>query len=152
MQSSYRRLLCFPVAYSTPRSARLLETIDHNPTLAWLSQSPRISFRPARTTRGRICDEIHRIILPSRGDADLWSSPNSSPPGDDRLPKIERLIPPAPWKIPKSDRRRGVEFTEHRQAARKLAPLRYLQSISAPPRQPFDDSAIRAFDSNGMWS
>jgi len=138
------------VAYSTPRSARLLQTIDHEPDLARLNRSPRISFRPARTTRGRICDEIHRIILPSRGDADAWSSPNSSPSGDDRLPKIERLVPPAPWKIPKWDRRRGVEFTEHRQAARELAPLRYLQSISAPPRQPLDDFAIRAFDSNRM--
>jgi hypothetical protein len=148
--SSDRRLVPFLVAYSTPRSARLLETIEHNSDLAWLSKMPRLSFRPARTTRGRVCDEFHRMILPSRADADSWSSSSSSPPRDHRLPRIARVVPPAPWKIPKSDRRLGVEFTDSRQTARELAPLIYLQSISAPPRQAVDDFAIRAFDSNGM--
>jgi len=138
------------VAYLTTRSVEWLGTIDHIPNLAWLKGVPRLPFRPVRTTKGKICDEIHRIILrkvPSRTDS--WQSPRSSPPsGDERLPNIGLAVPSAPWRVPKSDRRLGVEFTDHRETTRELAPLVYLQSISAPPRQPLDDFAIRSFDSN----
>ena len=80
---------------------------------------------------------------------DSWPSPNSSPPGDGRLPNIRYAVPSAPWRAPKRDERLGVELNAgHREATRELAPLRYLQSISAPPRQPLDDFAIRSFDSN----
>ena len=137
------------MAYLTTRSVEWLGTIDHLPYLAWLKELPRSSFRPARTTKGKICDEIHRVILrkaPSRTDS--WQSPSSSPPGDERLPNIGYAVPSAPWRIPKWDRRLGVEFTDRRETTRELAPLIYLQSISAPPRQPLDDFAIRSFDSN----
>lgn len=145
--------MSFLVAYFTSRATEWLGTIDHIPNLAYLRKLPRMSFRPARTTKGRICDEIHRIILreaPSRGGKDPWSSPDSSPPRDERLPNIGYAVPSAPWRKPSWDKRLGVEFSDHRETTRELAPLIYLQSISAPPRQPLDDFAIRAFDSNGL--
>ena len=153
----------FPVAYFTSRSIDWLGTIDHIPHLAWLKGSPRWSFRPARTTRGRNYgeDTLHvNIIMQTAShenqphhhhdSAESWPSPDSNSSGDERLPRIGYAVPSAPWRRPVWDERLGVEFPEARRTARTLAPLIYLQSISAPPRQPLDDFAIRAFDSYGV--
>lgn len=162
---SYRRLQRFPVAYFTSRSLGWLGTIDHVPNLARLKGSPSWSFRPARTTKGRNYGEdtlhVHIIMQAASHDnqphhkhhdsADSLPSPaDSSSSGDERLPKIGYAVPPAPWRRPARDERLGVELTEPRQTTRTLVPLMYLQRISAPPRQPLDDFAIRAFDSYGV--
>lgn len=83
---------------------------------------------------------------------DSWPSPpDSNSSGDDRLPRIGFAVPSAPWKRPACDQRLGIEFPDPRQTSRRtLVPLIYLESISAPPRQPLDDFAIRAFDSHGV--
>ena len=163
---AYRRHERFPVAYFTSRSLGWLGTVDHIPNLAWLKGLPRLSFRPARTTKGKNYGDdtlhVHIIMQSASNDvqhhrhhhthelADSWPSPGSSSSGDERLARIGYAVPSAPWRRPTSDERLGVDFPESRQTARTLAPLIYLQSISAPPRQPLDDFAIRAFDSYGV--
>lgn len=158
---AYRRPERLPVAYFTRRSMGWLGTIDHILHLALLKGSPRWSFRPARTTKGKNYgdDKLHvHIIMQGASNgtqhthepADSWPSPGSSSSGDERLPRIGYAVPSAPWRRPTWDERLGVGFTDSPQTARTLAPLRYLQSISAPPRQPLDDFAIRAFDSHGV--
>jgi len=155
------------VAYFTRRSMSWLGTIDHILHLALLKGSPRWTFRPARTTKGKNYgdDKLHvHIIMQGASNgtqqhhqhnhahepADSWPSPGSSSSGDERLPRIGYAVPSAPWRRPTWDERLGVAFTESPQTARTLAPLKYLQSISAPTRQPLDDFAIRAFDSHGV--
>ena len=162
-----RMLIVVPVAYFTRRSMSWLGTIDHVLHLALLTGSPGWPFRPARTTKGKNYgdDKLHvHIIMQSASNetqqhhrhshghelADSWPSPGSSSSGDERLPKIGFAVMSAPWRRPTWDERLAVGFTESPQTARTLAPLRYLQSISAPPRQPLDDFAIRAFDSHGV--
>jgi len=154
------------VAYFTSRSLGWLATIDHISTLAWLRSSPRSSFRPARTTKGKNYGEdtlhVHIVMQAASHDnqqhhhrhhdnPESRSSPaDESSSGDERLPRIGFAVPSAPWRLPSRDERLGVEFPEPQQMARTLAPLIYLESISAPPRQPLDDFAIRAFDSYGV--
>jgi hypothetical protein len=156
--------LSLPVAYFTSRSLSWLGTIDHVPHLT-RGPSPRWSFRPARTTKGKNYGDdtlhVHIVMQSASNDnqshhqrrhshEDSWPSPGSSSSGDERLPKIGYAVPSAPWRRPTCDERLGVDFPEARQTARTLAPLKYLQSITAPPRQPLDDFAIRAFDSYGV--
>jgi len=155
------------VAYFTSRSLNWLATIDNISSLTWVRRSPRSSFRPARTTKGKNYgdDTLHEHIVMQAASNDNQhhhhrhhdnpesrSSPTGeSSSGDERLPKIGFAVPSAPWRRPTRDERLGVEFPEpNRQMARMLAPLIYLESISAPPRQPVDDFAIRAFDSCGV--
>ncbi|KAF9653970.1 hypothetical protein BDM02DRAFT_1138394 [Thelephora ganbajun] len=154
------------VAYLTGRSMGWLGTIDCIPKLARLKGLPRWLFRPARTTKGKNYGEdalhVHIVMqTASHGNQhhkhrqhhespESWASPGSNSSVDEYLPKIGYVVPSAPWRRPTSDERLGVEFPEPRQTARTLAPLIYLQSISAPPRQPLDDFAIRAFDSHGV--
>lgn len=151
------------MAYFTSRSLCWLGTIDHIPHLAWVKGLPRSSFRPARTTKGKNYgdDTLHVHIImqhenqphrPHRNheSAESWPSSDSGSSGDERLPRIEYAVPSAPWRRPTRDERLGVEFSEVRLTARTLAPLIYLQNITAPPRQPLDDFAIRAFDSYGV--
>ena len=161
---SYRHLGRFPVAYFTSRSLEWLSTVDRNPNLAMLEGSPRFAFRPARTTRGRGYgdDALHEQFIRHPHDnrhhrnrhqdgAESWPSPaESDSSGDGRLPRIGYVVPSVPWKRPAWDERLGVEFAEPRETGRTLAPLIYLESITAPPRQPLDDYAIRAFDSHGV--
>jgi len=150
------------VAYFTSRSLSWLGTVDHIPHLAWLKGLPRWSFRPARTTKGKNYGDdtlhVHLVMQNASNDAQYrraheggsWPSPDSSSSGDERLPKIGYVVPSAPWRRPTWDERLGVDFADGGETARTLAPLIYLQSITAPPRQPLDDFAIRAFDSHGV--
>jgi len=141
------------VAYFTSRSMNWLETIDDIPNLTWFQGLAGSSFRPARTTKGKNYVELHKHLIPRDGDtsAESWPSPpDSNSSGDDRLPRIGYAVPPAPWRQPMRNERLGIEFPDPRQMARTLVPLIYLEGISAPPRQPLDDFAIRAFDSHAV--
>jgi len=157
------------VAYFTGRSIEWLRTIDNMPDLARVRGSPGRSFRPARTTKGKSYGEdtlhVHIVMHENQqqyhqhhhhhrhDSAESWSSPgDSSSSGDERLPEIGYAVPPAPWRRPTRDGRLGIEvaYPCQRQMARTLAPLIYLEGLSAPPRQPLDDFAIRAFDSHGV--
>jgi hypothetical protein len=151
----------FPVAYFTSRSLGWLATIDRDsPQFAWLQELSKWSFRPARTTRGRGYggDTLHANIVTNQphqnhhhDGAESWPSPaGSNSPGCERLPGIGYAVPSAPWRQPTWDERLGVEIIVPPPMARQLAPLKYLQSISPPPRQPLDDFAIRAFDAHGV--
>jgi len=156
-------LIVVSVAYFTSRSLGWLGTIDNIPHIAWPKGPSRWSFRPARTTKGKNYGDdtlhVHIIMQSASNEAqhhhthelgDSWPSPGSSSSGDERLPQIGYAVPSAPWRRPAWDERLGVDFSEARETARTLAPLIYLQSIRAPPRQPLDDFAIRAFDSHGV--
>lgn len=129
-----------------------LGTVDDIPNLVWLRGLPGNSFRPARTTKGKNYVELHKHIITRDSDrTESWPSPpDSNSSGDERLPRISYAVPPAPWMQPTRNERLGVEFPDPRQMARTLVPLIYLEGISAPPRQPLDDFAIRAFDSHAV--
>lgn len=132
------------MAYLTPASVEQLATIDGLLDTMCLVD-PEEEYRSARTTKGRPRGE-HLLYEPgfNRG-LPMKQGRNKYELDEYSFDDRSSLTPPyridtLPMVIP-----RMTDGEDEKMLM--LAPLVYLQNVSAPPRAPLDDFAIRALDS-----
>lgn len=140
------------MAYFTQASVNRLATIEGIDTAC--PPNAEDLYRSARTTRGRARGD--NLLYEQAPPMHYLEAPVQYPTYGSRSPSPMPNYPLRPvspeealysFSSTPTDSDDSEEYATMNDHSRILAPLIYLQNLSAPPRTPSDDWAIRALDS-----